>query len=145
MLAIRLARVGRKKVRVFRLIASEKIKSPKRGALEILGYYHPENNPETFEFDKARVEQLIAQGAELSPTVARLLNKKGVKGADKFVDSKKVFQKMTKDPEKLEAMKKAEEAKKAPKVEEKPAEEVKEEKKEETPAPAETPTETQSA
>ena len=149
-----MARVGRKKVRVFRLIASEKIKSPKRGALEILGYYHPENNPATLKFDKARTEELIKNGAELSPTVARLFAKEGVKGAEKFVDSKKVFKKTTKDPEKLEAMKKAEEEKNAPKEEPKaeeapaeaPAEEPKaeeapveeapaeEEKKEEAPA-----------
>jgi len=120
--------VGRKKVRVFRIIASEKTKSPKRGALEILGYYHPENHPATLEFNQAHIEKMLANGAELSPTLAHLLAKKGVKGAEKFVDSKKVFKKMTKDPEKLAEMKKAEEAKKAP------APAKPEEKKEEAPA-----------
>lgn len=124
--------MGRKKVRVFRLILQEKAKSPKRGALEILGYYHPAAQKPVFNFDKERVATLVKNGAQPSPTVARLFEKEGLKGMDAFFDKKKVYQKKTKDPEKLEAMKKAEEEKAAAKaVAAKPKEEVKEEPKEE--------------
>lgn len=149
MLAIRLGRVGRKNVKLFRLIVSEKTKSPKRGPLDIIGYYNPQTDPATFEFDKTKLETYLKNGATPSATVARLLSDAGLKGMDKFYDTKKVFQKKTKDPEKLEAMKKTEEesttaaeAAKAPKeeapaaepqTEEKPAEEAPAEETKETP------------
>lgn len=137
MLTIRLSRVGRKKVKNFRITVSEKTKSPKRGSLDIIGYYNPETEPYTLSYDEAKLTDYVKKGAQVSPTLARLLDKAGVKGMKKFFDEKKKFECMTKDPEKLEAMKKAEEEAKA-------AEEAKNAPVEETPAeeaPAEEPAE----
>ena len=77
MLAIRFQRRGRKNDPSFRIIVSEKTKSPKAGnPLEILGSYDPITKDAVIQAD--RVKHWISQGAELSGTVNNLLVPMGI-------------------------------------------------------------------
>jgi small subunit ribosomal protein S16 len=83
-LTIRLSRVGKKNQPQYRLVLQEKVKSPKGKAIETLGYYHPLQK--TFECDVSLVEKYIKEGAKPSSTVAHLLQKKGMKGMERYID-----------------------------------------------------------
>ena len=54
-------------------------RNPRDGRfIEKLGYYDPSHEPSTFEFKSDRVQYWYAKGAQVSPTVKKLLNKKKV-------------------------------------------------------------------
>lgn len=77
MLAIRFQRIGRRNDPSFRIIVSEKARSPKAGnPLEVVGSYDPITKNTIIKED--RVRHWIGQGAELSGTVNNLLITKGV-------------------------------------------------------------------
>lgn len=77
MLAIRFQRIGRRNDPSFRIIVSEKTRSPKAGnPLEVLGSYDPITKHSIINED--RVQYWIKEGAELSGTVNNLLVSKGV-------------------------------------------------------------------
>jgi len=77
MLAIRFQRTGRKNDPSFRIIVSEKARSPKAGnPLEVLGSYDPITKDTIIKAD--RVKHWIQKGAELSGTVKNLLITKGI-------------------------------------------------------------------
>ena len=77
MLAIRFQRRGRKNDPSFRIIVSEKARSPKAGnPLELLGSYDPITKDAAI--DGERVKHWIREGAELSGTVNNLLITKGI-------------------------------------------------------------------
>jgi len=87
MLVIRFARRGRKKQAFYDLVAAEKARPVKKKIVERLGYYDPLANDGAGElvFDVEKVKAHIANGAQLSQTVARLLVKNDVKEAGKYV------------------------------------------------------------
>ena len=143
MLRIRLQRTGNKNNPTFRLVVTEKSNAAKGKSLELLGHYLPTRTPVVFEFDKARIEHWISQGAAPTDTVARLLSKEGVKGLEKYIE-KYTKQKKRKEVEEepapapaaapaTEESAPAEEEKK----EEAPVEETREEEKNEEEKPAE--------
>jgi small subunit ribosomal protein S16 len=70
---IRMARVGRKKVVRFRLVAADSRMSRDGRFLETLGTYNPEANPKEFTVNVARVAYWLSKGAEPSETVMNLL------------------------------------------------------------------------
>lgn len=75
---IRLRRVGRKKVPLYRIVVADK-ESPRDGRfIEIIGTYNPkaEKDPVTLDTEKARA--WIAKGATPSETVESILKKAGV-------------------------------------------------------------------
>lgn len=75
---IRLRRVGRKKLPLYRIVVADK-ESPRDGRfIEILGTYDPkaEKNQVTLDTEKARA--WIAKGATPSDTVQSILKKAGV-------------------------------------------------------------------
>jgi len=128
MLVIRLQRVGRENVPSFRIVVSEKARSAKKGAHEILGHYLPAAEPPVFDVDRARVEHWVSKGAHPSNTLARLLGKNGVKNMEKFIV--RYTKKKSKSAE-SEAPPAAAPKAEAPKVEEKKEEPKPEEKNEE--------------
>lgn len=83
MLTIRLSRVGKKNHPQYRVVLQERQKSPKGKCIDTLGYYHP--LVKKFECDIAKVEQYVKNGAQPSSTIARLLQKQGVKGMESFI------------------------------------------------------------
>ena len=84
MLAIRLQRVGKKKLASYRLIVSEKARDTQDKYLELLGTFNPHAKENQFQPVKERIEYWISKGAETSDTVHNLLLKAGiVKGKTK--------------------------------------------------------------
>jgi small subunit ribosomal protein S16 len=80
---IRLRRVGRKKVPLYRIVIAER-ESPRDGRfIEIIGTYNPKgtNPAEKIQVDAEKARQWIAQGATPSETVQSLLKQAGVFGA----------------------------------------------------------------
>ena len=71
MLKIRLQRIGKKKQAHFRVVVLEHTKKPQGEYQELLGTYNPRSKELTV--DRARVEQLMANGAQISPTVNNLM------------------------------------------------------------------------
>jgi small subunit ribosomal protein S16 len=149
MLAIRFARVGRKKQPLYRIVVSEKAKDMYGNHLEILGTYNP--NTKEVNLKEDRIKHWLDKGAQASASVFNLLIKENI------VEGKAQKSVSISDKRKAKKEKPAEEAKKeksegdtkteeAPadaateeakpeaieeKAEEKPAEEAKKEKKEE--------------
>lgn len=122
MLAIRFARVGRKKQPIYRIVVSEKSKDMYGNYLELLGTYNPRSK--ATELKAERIEHWLKNGAQPSATVENLLINQGLIKSDKKAKSVRI----TKDrAKKLETKKAVKEEKVA--VEEK-AEEPKEETKE---------------
>jgi small subunit ribosomal protein S16 len=77
---IRLRRVGRKKVPLYRIVIAER-ESPRDGRfIEIIGTYNPKgtNPAEKIQVDAEKARQWIAQGATPSETVQSLLKQAGV-------------------------------------------------------------------
>lgn len=78
MLKIRLRRMGSAHRPFYRVVVSDSRRVPTGGtALEELGWYDPRQNPARVELAKDRVEHWVSKGAQLSPTVARLVAKAG--------------------------------------------------------------------
>jgi small subunit ribosomal protein S16 len=71
MLALRLARTGRKKAAFFRIVLTEHTKPVQAGYKEVLGWYNPLNHK--MEVNADRVLELIGTGAQPSERLAKLL------------------------------------------------------------------------
>lgn len=80
MLKIRLQRVGRKNIPVFRVVLTDSQNSTKSGRfLEVLGSYDPVNDIKEIKTD--RVKELVKNGAQLSTTLHNyLVSKKIIEG-----------------------------------------------------------------
>jgi len=76
MLKIRLARVGKKKKPLYRVVISENTKDMYGDHLEILGQYNPHDKKITLQTE--RIEYWLSKGAQTSDTVHNLLVKEGV-------------------------------------------------------------------
>lgn len=73
MLTIRLARVGRRNLAMFRVVLTEHSKPSKSGYKEVLGSYNPLSH--TLSLDNDVVKSYLAKGVSLSERVAKLLYK----------------------------------------------------------------------
>jgi len=77
---IRLRRIGRKKLPLYRIVIADQ-EAPRDGRfIEIIGRYNPQTDPSTIEFDEDKVKEWIGKGATPSNTVMRLLKKANVSG-----------------------------------------------------------------
>lgn len=77
---IRLRRVGRKKLPLYRIVIADK-EAPRDGRfIEVIGTYDPKNKDATKQVtvDAEKAKSWIAKGATPSDTVASLLKKAGV-------------------------------------------------------------------
>jgi small subunit ribosomal protein S16 len=78
LLKIRLRRTGAKKQPSYRVVVAEST-SPRDGTfLEILGHYNPLTEPTTFVVKEERVREWLAQGAQPTERVQRLLTARGI-------------------------------------------------------------------
>ena len=73
MVKIRLRRMGATNRPFYRLVVSDSRKVATGAALEEVGYYDPRTSPARVELDRVRIDYWIARGAQLSPTVKRLV------------------------------------------------------------------------
>ena len=129
MLKIRLARVGKKKKPLYRIIISDSKRDTFGSHLEILGHYNPFSK--VCEVKKDRVLYWVEKGAKISPTLNNLLIDQNVISGKKvkaYRTKKKEGQQATGEKpagEKKEETKPAEEKKEegVKPVEEKPTEE----------------------
>ena len=127
MLKIRLQRVGKKHEPVFRVVVGNSQNGPKSGKfIEVLGSYDPRSKNQN-TLNKARVQEWISKGAQVSDTVHNLLV------SEKVLDKKKINALPKKTAPKKEVV-----AEETPVVAEAPVAEVASEVVEETPVVEET-------
>jgi small subunit ribosomal protein S16 len=75
---LRLARFGSKKNPIYRIAVAD-ARSPRDGSvIEYIGRYNPQTNPSVMEIDADRAKHWLANGAQPSEPVRRMLQKKGV-------------------------------------------------------------------
>ncbi len=75
MVMIRLARVGAKKQPYYRIVVIEKDRARNGRSIEVIGTYNPRTSPASIELKHERVAYWRSVGAQLSPTVAKILAK----------------------------------------------------------------------
>jgi small subunit ribosomal protein S16 len=72
---IRLARVGAPKQPYYRIVVIEKDRARNGRSIEVVGTYNPRTSPATIDLKHERVSYWRGVGAQLSPTVAKLVAK----------------------------------------------------------------------
>jgi len=72
---IRLARVGARKQPYYRIVVIEKDRARNGRSIEVVGTYNPRTNPASVDLKHERVAYWRGVGAQLSPTVAKLVAK----------------------------------------------------------------------
>jgi len=65
--------MGSNKRPVYRVVVSDRKKTPTAAVMEEVGFYSPRSTPVEFRLDRERIEYWVARGAQLSPTVKSLL------------------------------------------------------------------------
>ena len=78
MVKIRLTRLGAHKKPFYRIIVADSKARRDGPFIEILGTYDPKIEPSKVEVDLERAKYWIGQGAQLSVTVQKLLQKSGI-------------------------------------------------------------------
>ena len=73
MLKIRLRRMGNRNRPIFRIVVSDSRKTPISRAIDEVGHYDPAQGAEAATLEIDRIEQWVAKGAQMSPTVAKLV------------------------------------------------------------------------
>ena len=72
MVKIRLARHGAKKRPYYRIVVADS-RSPRDGRfIDEVGRYNPLKHPHLVQFDDAKMEKWISEGAQMTDTVQRL-------------------------------------------------------------------------
>jgi small subunit ribosomal protein S16 len=75
---LRLTRVGGKKNPIWRIVVADQ-RSPRDGRIiEIVGQYNAQTEPSTIRIDEERVRAWLAEGAQPSNTVRKLLRTQGI-------------------------------------------------------------------
>jgi small subunit ribosomal protein S16 len=75
MLMIRLARFGAKKKPFYRIVVIEKERARNGRNIEVVGHYNPLNTPKQVLLKHDRLEYWTKNGAQMSDTVKRLVEK----------------------------------------------------------------------
>lgn len=73
MLKIRLRRMGNRNRPFYRVVVSDSRKTPISSALEEVGHYDPTRGMESATLEVDRIQQWVDKGAQMSPTVAKLV------------------------------------------------------------------------
>ncbi|MBR6898553.1 MAG: 30S ribosomal protein S16 [Lachnospiraceae bacterium] len=78
MVKLRLKRMGQKKAPFYRIVAADQ-RSPRDGRfIEEVGYYDPTKDPSVIKFDEEKAKKWLANGAQPTETVAKLLKIAGI-------------------------------------------------------------------
>lgn len=104
MVVIRLARGGRVKQAIYRIVAADKRRSATSKFLDVLGTYNP--HTKELKLDKELVEKYLSNGAQPSDRVIRLLQADGVNTPD-WAKPHDRFKKAKKEAEEAEVPKEA--------------------------------------
>jgi small subunit ribosomal protein S16 len=73
MVKIRLRRMGARNAPFYRVVVSDSRRTPTASAVEEIGWYDPTKQPAQVKIDAGRVDYWVGRGAQLSPTVKKLL------------------------------------------------------------------------
>ncbi len=73
MLKIRLRRMGSSHTPFYRVVVSDSRRTPTAVVLEEVGHYNPVSEPPHIAIDGDRVDHWVQHGAQMTPTVKRLL------------------------------------------------------------------------
>jgi small subunit ribosomal protein S16 len=79
---IRLARVGARKQPYYRIVVIEKDRARNGRSIEVVGTYNPRTSPATVDLKHDRVAYWRGVGAQLTPTVEKLVNKNPAPASD---------------------------------------------------------------
>jgi len=74
MLIIRLMKTGKKGEAKYRLVVKEKRDRRDGSAVEYLGWFQKTTNGQKMELKKDRIQYWVSVGAQMSPTVQKLVN-----------------------------------------------------------------------
>ena len=78
MVKIRLRRMGAHKKPFYRVVVADS-RSPRDGRfIEEVGYYDPNQNPSVVKIDEEKAKKWLANGAQPTETVAKLLKVAGI-------------------------------------------------------------------
>lgn len=75
MLMIRLRRMGARNNPYYRVVVSDSRRRPTAAAVEEIGSYDPRQNPAKLVVERERIEHWVAQGAHMSPTLKKLMER----------------------------------------------------------------------
>lgn len=75
MLKIRLRRMGSRNNPFYRVVVSDSRRTPGAAVVEELGHYDPTVDPDVIRIDGERVRAWVGKGAQVTPTVKRLLKR----------------------------------------------------------------------
>jgi small subunit ribosomal protein S16 len=75
---IRLSRVGAKKQPTYRVVVTDSRSARDGRVLETIGHYNPRTEPIDLQIDAEKATRWMAQGAQPSETVERLLRRAGI-------------------------------------------------------------------
>jgi small subunit ribosomal protein S16 len=78
LLKIRLARVGKKKQPVYRVVIADARSARDSGVIEIIGHYNPRSQPKVIEIDGDKAREWMRKGAQPTEVVSRLLTSQGI-------------------------------------------------------------------
>ena len=78
---IRLARVGAPKQPYYRVVVIEKDRARNGRSIEVVGTYNPRTSPASIELKHDRIAYWRSVGAQLSPIVAKLVEKNPARAA----------------------------------------------------------------
>ena len=78
MLKIRLRRMGSTHSPFYRVVVSGSRRTPRAAVLEEIGHYDPLADPPKIHIDGQRIEHWVGCGAEMTPTVKRLVRRQRV-------------------------------------------------------------------
>jgi small subunit ribosomal protein S16 len=81
MLMIRLRRMGARNNPFFRVVVSDSRNVPTARAIEEIGYYDVTKNPAQVNIDATRAQYWVDRGAQMSPTVKKLVQQQAKKSA----------------------------------------------------------------
>lgn len=75
---MRLKRMGKKKAPYYRIVVAD-ARSPRDGRfIEEIGFYDPNEEPSVIKFDEEAAKKWIANGAQPTERVAKLLKNAGI-------------------------------------------------------------------
>ena len=78
---LRLTRVGARKNPIWRIVAADQRSKRDGRVIETIGHYNAQTDPSTIVIDEERTRAWLAQGAQPSATVKKLLKTQGITGA----------------------------------------------------------------
>jgi len=75
---LRLTRIGARKDPIWRVVVADQRSQLDGRVIETVGHYNAQTNPSSISIDEERVRHWLAQGAQPTATVRKLLRTQGI-------------------------------------------------------------------